>query len=45
MATLLIGYDVEATQSEVTESFLGKLNEIHCQLNVPCTLFLHWERL
>lgn len=40
MATLLIGYDVEAEESEITGRFLKKAGEIHRTLKVPCTMFL-----
>ncbi len=40
MATLLIGYDVEAQESEITERFLKKAGEVHRTLKVPCTMFL-----
>jgi len=40
MATLLIGYDVEAQEPEITERFLKKAGEIHRALKVPCTMFL-----
>ena len=40
MATLLIGYDVESQDSEITGAFLKKAGEIHRAFKVPCTMFV-----
>jgi len=40
MATLLIGYDVESQDSEITKVFLKKVKEVHKIFKVPCTIFL-----
>lgn len=40
MATLLIGYDVEAQEPEITGRFLKKAGEVHRALKMPCTMFL-----
>ncbi|MGB9798111.1 MAG: hypothetical protein ACPLSK_05750, partial [bacterium] len=40
MATLLIGYDVEANDPEITKRFLEVAWEVHNRLSAPCTFFL-----
>lgn len=40
MAYLLIGYDVEHRDPEVTRPFLTRMREIHEALNIPATLFI-----
>jgi peptidoglycan/xylan/chitin deacetylase (PgdA/CDA1 family) len=38
--TFLIGYDVEATDPEVTRAFLAAARRAHEDLDAPCTLFV-----
>lgn len=40
MATLLIGYDVESSEPEVTKRFLDLAWEVHNRYSAPCTFFL-----
>ena len=40
MATLLIGYDVESQDPEITGTFFKKVREIHQAFKTPCTMFL-----
>ena len=37
---LLIGYDVESPEPEITETFLRKVAEVHEDLEMPATLFV-----
>lgn len=40
MATLLIGYDVESPQPEITTKFLKIAKRVHDSLQAPCSFFL-----
>lgn len=45
MATLLIGYDVESNESEITGRFLELAWEVHTRYSAPCTFFLTGKTL
>jgi len=45
MAYMLIGYDVESPDDNVTSAFLKHVNEIHTSLGVPATLFIRGQNL
>jgi peptidoglycan/xylan/chitin deacetylase (PgdA/CDA1 family) len=45
MAYLLLGYDIEATDSRVTRGFIDALRRAHGDLEAPGTLFLRGETL
>jgi peptidoglycan/xylan/chitin deacetylase (PgdA/CDA1 family) len=40
MATLLIGYDVEGWDAEITPRFLDAMEPVHTRHGAPCTLFV-----
>lgn len=40
MSTLLIGYDVESNEPEITKRFLELAWELHNRYSAPCTFFL-----
>jgi peptidoglycan/xylan/chitin deacetylase (PgdA/CDA1 family) len=45
MATFFIGYDVESGDPAVTHAFLSKMQALHEELDVPCTLFVVGQTL
>ncbi len=45
MPYLLLGYDVEATDPDVTRGFIDSLRRVHGDLEAPGTLFLRGETL
>jgi hypothetical protein len=45
MAYMLIGYDVESPEDEVTTAFLKRASMLHTSLGVPATLFIRGQNL
>jgi hypothetical protein len=45
MAYMLIGYDVESPEDEVTTAFLKRASSLHTSLGVPATLFIRGQNL
>lgn len=45
MAYLLLGYDVESPDPEITRGFIEVARRAHGDLDAPCTLFLRGETL
>ena len=45
MAYMLIGYDVESPEDEVTTTFLKRASSLHASLGVPATLFIRGQNL
>lgn len=43
--TMLLGYDVESSDPEITRPFLNRARELHNRLGVPATLFIVGQTL
>jgi peptidoglycan/xylan/chitin deacetylase (PgdA/CDA1 family) len=45
MAIMLVGYDIESPDDEVTTAFLRRAEALHTSLEVPATLFIRGQNL